>query len=65
MGPLNDASATSQKYEENINITLKGLQHSRLNNVIFWYLNISSIRNRFGDLHKIVDGNIDSRNEIK
>ena len=42
-----------------IYFTLKHLQHSHINNVIFWYLNIISIRNKFGDLDKIVDGNID------
>ena len=59
MGPLIDASTTSQEYEENINVTLKQLRHSHLNYVIFSYLNINSIRNKFGDLDKIVDGNID------
>ena len=54
-----DASITNQEYEENINVTLKRSRHSDLNNVIFSYLNISSIRNRVGDLDKIVDGNID------
>ena len=58
MGPLVDASTTSQKREENINVTLKRLRHSHLTNVIFSYLNINSIRNKFGDLDKIVDGNI-------
>ena len=29
------------------------------NNVIFWYLNINFIRNNFGDLNNIVDGNLD------
>ena len=57
MGSLIDASTTSQEYEENITVTLK--QHSHLNYVIFSYLNINSIRNKFGDLDKIVDGNID------
>ena len=47
------------EYEENINVTLKGLRYSHLNNVIFSYLNINSIRNKFGDLDKILDGNID------
>ena len=59
MGPLIDARTTSQEYEENINITLKRLQHSHLNRVIFSYLNINSIRNKFGDLDKMVDENID------
>ena len=59
MGPLIDASTTSQEYEENISVTLKRLQHFHLNYVIFLYLNINSIRNAFGDLDKIVDGNID------
>ena len=59
MGPLNDASTTSQEYEEDINVTLKRLQHSHLNYVIFSYLNINSIRNKFGDLDKTVDGNVD------
>ena len=53
------ASTTSQEYEENINVALKRLQHSHLNTFIFLYLNIISIRNRFGDLDKMVDGNID------
>ena len=35
MGPFIDASITNQEYEENINVTLKRLQHSSLNNVIF------------------------------
>ena len=59
MGPLIDASTTSQEYEEDINVTLKRLQHSHLNYVIFSYLNINSIRNKFGDLDKTVDGNVD------
>ena len=54
-----DASITNQEYEENINVTLKRSRHSDPNNVIFSYLNINSIRNRVGDLGKIVDGNID------
>ena len=60
MSPLIDASTTSQEYEKNINVTLKRLRDSHLSNVIFWYLNINSIRNKFGDLNKIVDGNIDN-----
>ena len=59
MGPLVEASTTNQEYEKNINVTLKRLRHSHLNNVVFSYLNINSIRNKFGDLNKIVDGNID------
>ena len=31
---------------------------SYLNNVVFSYLNMSSIRSKVGDLDKIVDGNI-------
>ena len=57
MGSLIDASTTSQEYEENITVPLK--QHSHLNYVIFSYLNINSIRNKFGDLDKTVDGNVD------
>ena len=59
MGPLIYASTTSQEYEENINVALKRLQHFHLNKFIFSYLNIISIRNKSGDLDKIVDGNID------
>ena len=59
MGPLIDASITSQEYEENINVTLKRLRCSDLNNILFPYLNINTIRNKFGDLDKIVDENID------
>ena len=59
MGPLIYASTTSQEYEENINVALKRLQHSHLNKFIFSYLNIIFIKNRFGDLDKMVDGNID------
>ena len=59
MGSRIDASITSQEYEDNINVTLKRLRRSHLNKVIYPYLNISSIRNKFGDLDKIVDGNID------
>ena len=59
MGPLINASITSQECEENINVTLKRLRHSHLYNVIFPCLNINSIRNKFGDLDKIIDGNID------
>ena len=57
MGSLIDASTTSQEYEENITVTLK--QHSHLNYVIFSYLNINSIGNKFGDLDKTVDRNVD------
>ena len=49
MGPLIDASTTSQRMREDNNVTLKRLRHSNLNNVIFSYLNINSIRNAFGD----------------
>ena len=59
MGSLIYASTTSQEYKENINVTLKRLQHSHLNKFIFSYLNIISIRNKFVDLDKMVDGNID------
>ena len=59
MGLLICTSITSQEYEKNINITLKRLRHSHLNNVIFSYLNINSSRNKFGDLNKIVDGSND------
>ena len=59
MGPLIDVSITSQGYEENINVTLKRLRRSDLNNIIFPYVNINTIRNKFGDLDKIVDENID------
>ena len=59
MGPLIDASIFSQECDKNINVTLKWLQPSHLNNFIFLYLNINSIRNKSGDLDKIVDGNID------
>ena len=58
MRPLFDGSITNQEYKKNITVTLKRLQHSDLNNVIFSYLNISSIRNSVGDLDKIVDRNI-------
>ena len=58
MGLLTNASITIQEYEKN-NVTLKRLRHSHLNNVIFSYLNNNSSRNNFGDLDKIVDGNID------
>ena len=44
MGPLIDASINTQEYEEIINVTLKRMPHSHLNNVIFSYLNINSIR---------------------
>ena len=55
---LIDASVT--RIREEINVTLKRLRHSHLNNVIFSYLNINSSRNKFGDLDKIADGrNID------
>ena len=59
MRPLIEASIINQEYEENINVTLKRSRHSDVNNIIFSYLNINSIRNRVGDLEKIVDGNID------
>ena len=58
MRPLIDRSITNQEYKKNITVTLKRLQHSDLNNVIFSYLNISSFRNSVGDLDKIVDRNI-------
>ena len=58
MGPLIYASTTSQEYKENMNIALIRLQHSHLNKFIFSYLNIISIKNKFGDLDKMVDGNI-------
>ena len=54
-----DASITNQENEENINVTLKRLRYSDLNNSIFSYLSINSIRSKVGNLDKIVDGNID------
>ena len=39
-----------QEYKENTNVTLKCLEHSHLNKVTFSHLNISSIRNKSGDL---------------
>ena len=33
MGPLIDASITSQEYEENTDVTLTQLQRSNLNNI--------------------------------
>ena len=39
-----------KEYEEDINVMLKRLQH--LNKVIFSYLNINSIRNKFGNQQK-------------
>ena len=59
MGSPIYASTTSKEYEENIKVTLKQLRHSHLNYVISSYLNINSIRNKFGDLDKTVDGNVD------
>ena len=59
MGPLIDACIPNQEYEENINVTLKRLRHSDVNNVIFSYLSINSIRNKVGDSKKIIDTNID------
>ena len=58
MGLFIDASNTSQEYKKNINVTLKRLQHSDFNNVIFLYLNINFSRNKFGGLDKVVDINI-------
>ena len=45
--------------DENIDVTLKRLRHTHFNNIIFSYLNINSIRNKFGDLDKIIYENID------
>ena len=59
MVALIDAIATSQDYKENINVTLKRLQYSHLNKIIFPCLSSNSIRNKFGDLNKMVDENID------
>ena len=60
MGPLIDGSTTSQENEKNINVTLKQWRHSHLSNVSFRYLNINFIRNKFGDLNKTVNGNIEN-----
>ena len=67
MGFLIDASIFSQEYDKNINIILKWLQPSHLNSFIFSYLNINSIRNKSGDLDKIVKYwyFVYSRNEIR
>ena len=59
MGPLIGSSITSQEHEENINVALKRLQHPHLNKVTFSYLNIISIRNKLGNLDKMIDGHID------
>ena len=40
------------EYEKDINVTLKHLQHSHLDKVIFSYLNINFIRNKFGNQQK-------------
>ena len=53
-----NASTTTPECEDNINVILKCLRHSHLDSVIFSYLNISSIRNTFGDLDQI-DGSSD------
>ena len=54
MGHLIDASITNQEYEENT-VTLKRLWHSDVNNGIFSYLNISSIRIKVCDLEAKLD----------
>ena len=59
MVALIDAFTTSQEYKENINVTLKRSQHSHLSKVIFPCLSSNCIRNKFGDLNKMVDENID------
>ena len=59
LGPLIDASTTNRECEENINVTLKRLRNSDLNNVVFSYLNINSIRNKVINSDIIVDENID------
>ena len=59
MGLLIYASITCQECKENIIAGLKGLQHSHLNKFIFSYLNTISIRDKFGDLDKMIEGNID------
>ena len=55
MEPLIDASTTSQECEGNTNVTLKQSHHFHLNKVIFSYLTINSIRNKFCDLDEMVD----------
>ena len=59
MVALIDAFATSQEYKENVNVTLKRLQYSHLNKIIFRCLSSNSITNKFGDLNKMVNENID------
>ena len=59
MRHLTDACVHNRKYEENINVTLKRLRHSDVNNVILSDLSINSIRNKVGDSKKIIDRNID------
>ena len=54
-----ETSSSTPDYRENINTTPKRLQQSHLNNIVFSYLNINSIRNALCDLDKIVEGNID------
>ena len=54
-----DAFTTSEEYKGNINVTLKRLQHSHLNKVISPCLSSNFIRNKVGDLNKMVDENID------
>ena len=51
-------SCTGLDYVDYINVTLKHLRHSLLNN-IFSYLTINSIRKKFDDLDKVKEGNID------
>ena len=59
MRHLIDACVRNREYEENINVTLKRLRHSDVNNVILSDLSINSIRNKVGDSKKIIDRNID------
>ena len=52
MGRLTNVCIPNQEYEENINVTLKRLRHSDVNNVFFSYLSINFIRNKVGDSKK-------------
>ena len=54
MGHLIDASITNKEYEKNT-VTLKRLWHSDVNNGIFSYLNINSIRIKVCDLEAKLD----------
>ena len=54
-----DTTKTHFSDHSSIDCVLRELKNKNLSNIIFSYLNINSIRNKFENLREIIDGNVD------